>query len=649
MQLANEKGGVLVMVTIWLPVLVLFVMFVLETGNWFVHKRHLQVQADAAAFAGGAMFSDCFTPAGGGDATIFNEASKYAGQAGSFQGASYGTALHNDQIGNANRGSVSVLYQSKTYAAESPAPDDTETEGPCSTPSLMFDVKATEADLPLYFGNFIPGLASATINAHARVQLRTVESQSGLLPIAVPDVRFNYAFATFIDETTGATLATTQLQKAGTSGGQQLWSTSSNVDVAISSPHVGVRIRLVGGTDANAGCDQLYVECYDAESANGAVHIRGWDPDGGTPAVRDAWLLAGTCAPDAYFATGDCSAGVQANVDLGPLYPLTGDGVTAEVSASVDGGGKHVLTPGRTSGTVTWTLGNGLPVAGDGPHAVSLAWSWEKTEGTWNGKTCNPKNNNPCKDGGPFGVVQRAFVASPERSGSLQGLQLSNGAFSSGANSFEYGTTSLGVTIAVTGNLSVQSAATDPVVELRVVGSQNQSIDCDPNKPNLKDEIATGCEPSYVINPSLACPAYNELWTNVEQPWPCVKTQTGNAAGQVPQGLEQRIFGGSSSCTAPNNWPNYSSDDPRIVPLIITPFGTFGGSGNDIVPVIDFAAFYVVGWGGPGGDPCPGSVPVPKGYIAGHFIKYVPPNSTATGGAVCDPKAITPCVAVLTR
>jgi hypothetical protein len=181
-----------------------------------------------------------------------------------------------------------------------------------------------------------------------------------------------------------------------------------------------------------------------------------------------------------------------------------------------------------------------------------------------------------------------------------------------------------------------------------VIGSQNQSIDCDPNKSNLREEIAGGCEPWYKLNPTLACPAYNELWSQ-PQPWPCVKTQTGGSVGQVSQGLEDRILGGSSSCTAPINWPNYSPDDPRIVPLIITPFGSFGGTGNDIVPVIDFAAFYVVGWGGPGGDPCPGAEPVPKGFIAGHFIKYVPPNPTATGDTVCDPDAITPCVAVLTK
>ena len=36
----------------------------------------------------------------------------------------------------------------------------------------------------------------------------------------------------------------------------------------------------------------------------------------------------------------------------------------------------------------------------------------------------------------------------------------------------------------------------DPIVALRVAGgSQNQSIDCDPNLSNLKDELAQGCAP----------------------------------------------------------------------------------------------------------------------------------------------------------
>jgi hypothetical protein len=221
-----------------------------------------------------------------------------------------------------------------------------------------------------------------------------------------------------------------------------------------------------------------------------------------------------------------------------------------------------------------------------------------------------------------------------------------SGLTSSGSNSFQTGTShTLGVSIAVTGSLKVQSLATDPVVELRVTGSQNQSIDCDPAISNLRDEINEGCGPAYKINKTLACPAYNALW-GMPEPWECVKTQTGGAVGQVEHGMKDRILGGSNSCTAPINWPNYDPDDPRIVPLIITPFGTFSGSGNDIVPVIDFAAFYVTGWNS---DPCPGAHAVPKGYIAGHFIKYAQPNPNGAGKNVCDPDLISPCVPVMTR
>lgn len=633
---SREDGGIVVFAAMLMPVLLLFLSFTVDIGNWWVHKRHLQLQVDAAALAGGALFGECFTDPAAGNTAIQNEATRFGGAGGSS---------YNDQVGGTNKGTISLLYQSKTYAAGSVGPDDTETQGPCDTPSLMFDVKATEAGLPLIFQ--FPGLSNVTaINAHARVQLKTVEVQEGMLPVAVPDLRFTYVFATFVNEVTGATLGTVELERGGTSGNEELWLTPTGIPVSIDSKDVGVRLRLVGGTDPTAACGQLYTECYDVDSPNGVVHIRGWNT-GPAPAARNAWLLPGSCAPDAYFATGDCSGGIQAEVDLGVDHPLTGTGVTAEVWASVDGNGTYPLTPGGTAGLVTWTAVGGLPLAGGGPHSVELDWSWKQTAGTWRGLTCTTRNNNPCKAAGTFGAVQRAFVASDGRSGPLRRVQVfQSGVTSSGSNSFKTGTTpTLGVSLAVTGSLKVQSDASDPVVELRVTGSQNQSIDCDPAIPNLADEIEQGCGPAYKINPGLACPGYNELWT-LPEPWECVKTQTGGAVGQVERGMKNRILGGANTCTAPINWPNYTIGDPRIVPLIITPFGSFGGSGNDIVPVIDFGAFYVVGWNG---DPCPGAHPVPRGYIAGHFVKYAAPNPRGAGDTVCDPDALTPCIPVMTR
>lgn len=632
---AREHGGIVVFVALLVPVVVLFLSLTVDIGNWWVHKRHLQLQVDAAALAGGALFGKCFTDATAANADIRAEATRFGGAGGSS---------YNSQVGGTNKGAVTLVYQSKSYVAGSVPPDDTETAEPCDTPSLMFDVKGSEAGLPLIFQ--IPGLSSVTaINAHARVQLKAVEVQEGLLPVAVPDLRFNYVFATFVDEATGVALGTVELQKTGTSGNDQLWTTPAGIPVPIASGSVGVRLRLVGGTNPAAACGQLYTECYDLDSPKGVVHVRGWAPSV-APAARNAWLLAGSCLPDAYFTAGACSGGLQAEVDLGVLHPLTGPGVTAEVWATVDGGGKYPLAPAGSAGLVTWTTTTGLPFSGAGPHAVGLNWSWQQTSGTWNGFTCTTTGGNKCKANGTFGTVQRAFVAGG-RSGPVRRVQVfESGVTSSGSNSFPIGSTpTLGISLAVTGSLKVQSQASDPVVELRVVGSQNQSIDCDPSVPNLAGEIEQGCAPAYKINPGLACPSYTALWS-LPQPWECVKTQTGGAVGQVENGLKARILGGSNSCTAPINWPGYELGDPRLVPLIITPFGSFGGSGNDIIPVIDFGAFYIVGWNG---DPCPGAYSVPKGYIAGHFVKYAAPNPRGAGTTVCNPDALTPCVAVMTR
>ena len=65
-RFSDARGATLVIFAIWLPVIVLFGTFVLDVGNWFVHKRHLQTQADAGALAAGGSFNLCF---GGGSAS----------------------------------------------------------------------------------------------------------------------------------------------------------------------------------------------------------------------------------------------------------------------------------------------------------------------------------------------------------------------------------------------------------------------------------------------------------------------------------------------------------------------------------------------------------------------------------------------------
>ena len=106
-------------------------------------------------------------------------------------------------------------------------------------------------------------------------------------------------------------------------------------------------------------------------------------------------------------------------------------------------------------------------------------------------------------------------------------------------------THNLVVTIGVKGNLANASSVSDPIVEMRVAGgSQNQSLDCDPAVSNLKDELATGCRPTYSRNAgTTACPdSPGTLWATA-QPWTCVAVQTGGAVNQVPAGLNLRILG----------------------------------------------------------------------------------------------------------
>ena len=75
---AGEDGGIVVLAALLLPFLVLLIALTVDVGNWWVHKRHLQLQVDAAALAGGGVFGECFSNPSGANAAIQNEATKYS-------------------------------------------------------------------------------------------------------------------------------------------------------------------------------------------------------------------------------------------------------------------------------------------------------------------------------------------------------------------------------------------------------------------------------------------------------------------------------------------------------------------------------------------------------------------------------------------
>jgi hypothetical protein len=176
--------------------------------------------------------------------------------------------------------------------------------------------------------------------------------------------------------------------------------------------------------------------------------------------------------------------------------------------------------------------------------------------------------------------------------------------------------------------------------------SQRALIDCDPNIPNIKDEILTGCQyPSYAANKfdtNPICPGTAGFFDTPKpspfESWPpfrCALTQTTAAANQVVQGFNERLFGVSNNANCPaddmtqrvkgrNYWhrdnndyddetfawdgdtPNDETDDwgnqladtdPRLVTLFFTSYDSFTGPGNEVYPIVGFGNFYVTGYG----------------------------------------------------
>jgi ABC-type glycerol-3-phosphate transport system substrate-binding protein len=120
----DQSGGVLVTVAVALPMLVMLGSFVIDAGNWWVHKRHLQTQADAAALAGAGALAGCSSDGSGAKgskaATTITYWDWYASQAGwvdneikLFQDAHPGVVVKKTtQVSDKYADLVSLAYRS---------------------------------------------------------------------------------------------------------------------------------------------------------------------------------------------------------------------------------------------------------------------------------------------------------------------------------------------------------------------------------------------------------------------------------------------------------------------------------------------------------------------------------------------------------
>lgn len=638
----DESGSVIITVAFALPLMIAFAMFVLDVGNAFQHRRHLQLQADAGVLATGQEFTRCFTDPTGANAAIKEKAVEYAG------------GTHNPQSGDPDAQSrVLTVLNGSDY----PGPSGTLGE-PCE--EGFIDVKLTEEDSPPIFD--VLGLQD--YHAHARLRILRLQSSDRLLPIAVEDPVPRWAEAIFVNEATGAVLARVELDPKAIEGDLAIWDSAAtpiSVPLPDDAEHVGVRIAL-SANPAGGTCGDGVTFCADATSPNGGlVHIRGWSSAGdvsgnqGRPIARSVELYNGTCTDPYFTSSAGCSFGVRAVVDFATGLTL---GTDATVTATVGG---QTAAMGYSNGT--WSTGAVFTTAA-GTGAVPVTLAWEQTTGTVAGETCSDRNNNPCK--GSLGSLQRTFGAVPDRSGQV-GLAQVLRAGSPSVNSFERCTgcsvDDITVKIGISGSLQL-SDPDDPPVYLRVTdGSQTQLLDCDPDEPSKTEEIARGCKRMYATNTGTACPNSPQVLWSSPEPWECVAVQpSADSSNPVAQGLNCRILldlppdekcgGKATTCTSPNNWPDVRSGDPRVVYVVVTPFGSFAGEGGNTVPVIRLAAFYVTGWQGRGADsnPCEGNgdEPVEVGNIVGRFIKYIEtPNNGGASDDTCNLTSVDVCAAVL--
>jgi hypothetical protein len=560
-------------------------------------------------------------------------------------------------------------------------PADDTLGAPCSTSFL--DAKATDDKVPLLFG-FIPVAASP--HAQARVEIRRVIRQTGLLPWAIPEVDPKTVAAIFVNEDSGAVMGSPQaLVKQALPSNDPLakfnvWS-GAVIDFQLNSNNVGVVIlisrsanpSLSGSLAAICGQNPAQTRCVTGSgNESGASFIHGYSGQNGTlagPVPKQVELQNLTCTNDQsapyFLMNGGCQARVQAVIDFGVAAggdPRL-DPYCVSVNANLGGGAMTWSANGLGGPLGTWTANISLPAAGDTGGRNELDLSWKSGH----------KPNKPCSGGqvnsDTLDKVAAPYVAN-DNSDPIDYLEIQNlnpPPFL--ANSIDRGSgKNFKVIVGLEPTLDV-AQPTDPPIYLRLTtnSSQTRAVDCDDNQvqgpagkhSNFKAEVEDGCFTPYTWNVRDGdCSNYanSGLPPNTVDPNPvpdCVITQTGVTRGQISQALEAR-FGGNP-CKTLNHWPKNPGDplppdnDPRRVTLFIVDETAFQGTGNNIFPVRKFGGFYVTGGEGLN---CPGDDPAPpgsrNGSVWGHFINYVLPDPNAGPSEVlCEFDELETCVPVL--
>lgn len=647
-RLKGDGGASLVLVLVALPAIILAASLAIDTANWFVHKRHLQTQADAGVLAAARDFQ--YPCSATTEAAIATTAHKYDGSLL----ASYNTqeptpnAPTPGTIPNGVSHDIFSLLNSTNFAGQSSPADTGMTGKPCDDAAI--DLKLSETNLPWFFK-----LAGVDyINAQARVSLQKLTSTGGLLPLGIPSPTPKNIAVQFIDESNGTVLKSSTLSTSD----NVTWTSTADVTFAsTTSDRVGLVVAL--GGNSSTTCGTPTVQCYDSGGVaqpttptSGVLFVRDWSADGDPgvvtapatqpdpPQIRDVTLEpAGTtpCA-NGYFTASAAPCGIQLKASM-----KFGAGVTCTSVAPalpqaeldlVDSNNVSypISCPSSGSATGVWTTSTTTPITvSPDSGALSFKLKWRirtglkpnASGGAVSGGTGSPST---CTAVAPCALttavtVQRTFAgasslanAQTSSSGQIQNVSISETASPADNSVQKCGTSNptncthtYTVTVKPYGFQNAGTIGSTPVL-LRLLDSQgNGALDCGQGNGSsaFTTVMTSGCP-----NPIGTTQADPSVCATPATPTVCVTPNPGNGK-KVEPGLDARIDPNNNNCNPglpgfhPNYWvsPNtvsqiVSTADPRLVQVLVVPSGSFDGvtGSNTDIPVRFLASFYITDW-----------------------------------------------------
>jgi len=588
----SERGAVVVMVAIWLPVLALFVSFAVDFAHFFDYSRNLQNRADAAALAASVQYGGaCFnSPTAAQTDVIGKVAQQYAGPPnqdpsnpytvpGNLPYA-YSAVTQYKNIPNLTKGTAPNFHMRLNSKQNWPngADWDMGTAGHtgdstalCSSMDedgnvgAMTDVRLTQANLGLFFPllGFKP-----SISAHARAALEG-EASTNSAPIAVGDTGFTPCVSVrLMNADTNSLIQTVTLTKEPTD--------PSNPTAPVQWDNSGSPASFMMPPSANVYVQPYLNDCngsgqtYDDSTNTGLLMINNHPSNptvssGSPPQIDNGGVVvanaSGPCASGTqYFSVGGCGVVVRAAVKFASdVTPATKAKVflvehtwDSTANAWVLGPQNALHAPGGPCPAAYYCTNPGITIA-DTSGIDQFEIRWEEDAGKIGTTDCSA-NPTPAVCTGTFGIQAQSFGAcngcdQPDDSGPVVFSQITevNGAppcdvapFCPDSNSFAANSThNLVFTFKLSGLNT--AAAGDPATVLRFAASTNHQtglVDCGQgNALNGDSEVVYyGCGPS---NPFFTNPPLNPLFVYSRPPGSgCSPATDGNTTGW-PNGNNQ--------------------------------------------------------------------------------------------------------------